>query len=74
MSDSLISEWNDLQARSPKWGETEKEVQKMNAEIRILEALRKLGEDIAPNGLPLAEMIDVRRDLLQQIERESHGG
>jgi hypothetical protein len=29
---------------------------------------------MAPNGLPLAEMIDSRRDVLQQIEREAHGG
>ena len=74
MSDALISEWNNLQAHSPKWGETGQEVQKMKEEIRILEALRKCGEDTAPNGLPLAEMIDSRRDILQQIESESHGG
>ena len=74
MIEALISEWNNLQARSPKWDETDKEVHKMNEEIRILEALRKLGEDVAPNGLPLAEMIDARRDILQQIESESHGG
>ena len=74
MKDALISEWNDLQARAPKWGETAEELQKMREEIRILEALRKLGEDVAPNGLPLAEMIDSRRDIIQQIESESHGG
>ena len=74
MNEALISEWNDLQALSPKWGEMEKEVQKLNAEIKVLEAFRKCGEDTAPNGLPLAEMIDARRDLLQQIEWESHGG
>ena len=74
MKDALISEWNNWQARSPKWGETDRELQKLREEIRILEALRKLGEDVAPNGLPLAEMIDSRRDVLQQIEQESHGG
>ncbi|MDR3460613.1 MAG: hypothetical protein P4N60_24555 [Verrucomicrobiae bacterium] len=74
MIEALISEWNDWQARAPKWGETESEVQKLNAEIRILEALRKCGEDAAPNGLPLAEMTDARRDVLQQIEWGSYGG
>jgi len=74
MTESLIAEWNELQTHSAKWGELDKEVQKMKEEIRILEALRKCGEDVGPNGLPLAEMIDARRDVLQQIESESHGG
>ena len=72
MKESLMSEWNALQNQSVG-RDGDKIIKRCNEEIRILDALKKLGVVSMPGAWEVNEMIQDRKNNIRSIMEAQRG-